>query len=96
MSRKLILVLAAGALLLLLVWSGVALAQDFGLAWWTMDGGGETYQASAGGQFTLGGTIGQPDAGLLAGGPYTLGGGFWAGGALRRFGVYLPVMVRGW
>jgi hypothetical protein len=48
------------------------------LTWYSIDGGGAT--ACAGGTFTLGGTIGQPDAGLLTAGSYTLGGGFWRGG----------------
>jgi hypothetical protein len=43
----------------------------------TVDGGGGR---SAGGSFALAGTIGQPDAGSLAGGTFALRGGFWAGG----------------
>ena len=42
--------------------------------WFTLDGGGGT---SSGGVYTVSGTIGQPDAGQLAGGGYTLSGGFW-------------------
>jgi len=34
--------------------------------------------ASGNAAFELSGTIGQPDAGALAGGTYTLEGGFWA------------------
>lgn len=48
--------------------------------WWTVDGGGAAY--SAGGAFQLSGTIGQCDAssdgGAMAGGRFTLVGGFWA------------------
>jgi hypothetical protein len=43
----------------------------------TIDGGGGR---SSGGTFSLGGTIGQPDAGLLSGSSFTLSGGFWFGG----------------
>ena len=43
----------------------------------TIDGGGAT--GSFGGAYKLGGTIGQPDAGRLSGGAYSLSGGFWAG-----------------
>ncbi|MFN8176883.1 MAG: T9SS type A sorting domain-containing protein [bacterium] len=43
----------------------------------TIDGGGGR---STSGSFALGGTIGQPDAGLLAGSSFTLSGGFWFGG----------------
>ncbi len=53
----------------------VALAQDFDLSWHTIDGGGETF--SAGGDFRLSGTIGQPDSGMLTGAAFELSGGFW-------------------
>ncbi len=59
------------------------LAQSGGpydLSWNTVDGGGYTF--STGQAYTLGGTAGQADAGLLAGGAYTLGDGFWGGGEL--------------
>lgn len=51
-------------------------AQTYNIDWYTIDGGGGT---SSGGGYTLSGTIGQPDAGMLAGGSYTLAGGFWGG-----------------
>lgn len=52
-------------------------AQDFGVAWFTIDGGGS--MSSVGGSFSLGGTIGQPDAGpVMTGGSFHLTGGFWA------------------
>ena len=34
--------------------------------------------ASTGGAYSVSGTIGQPDAGMMSGGPFTLTGGFWA------------------
>jgi len=46
---------------------------SYDLSWSTIDGGG----VSSGGAYSLSGTIGQPDAGQLAGGGYTLSGGFW-------------------
>lgn len=49
------------------------------LDWNSIDGGGRT---SSGGQYTLTGTIGQPDAGYLYGGQFDLEGGFQTGGAL--------------
>ena len=71
--------------------------QSYDLSWHTVDGGGHTW--STGGTYALGGTIGQPDAGLLAGGSgppsrqYTLGGGFWEGGAIAGLfhEIYLPL-----
>ena len=61
------------------VLSSLASAQTgdgYDLTWSTIDGGGGR---STGGTFTLEGTIGQPDAGLMTGGDYTLAGGFWVG-----------------
>ena len=74
--------------------AAVALAQSGGvydLSWSSVDGGGYTF--SSGGDYTLGGTIGQPDAGLLSGGNYSLSGGFWHGMA-AAYEVYLPLVVR--
>jgi hypothetical protein len=48
----------------------------YNLTWSTSDGGGAMF--SAGGSYSLGGTIAQPDAGAaLSGGTYTVVGGFW-------------------
>jgi len=71
------------------------LEQTYTLNWWTVDGGGATF--STGGGYSLGSTPGQPDAGVLSGGGYTLGGGFWKGGALPVPGyrIYLPLVMRG-
>jgi hypothetical protein len=52
---------------------------SFDLSWNTIDGGGGTF--STGSSYTLGGTIGQPDAGAASGGQYALNGGFWGGAA---------------
>ena len=50
-------------------------AQTFNIDWATIDGGGGT---SSGGIFSVSGTIGQPDAGSMTGGSYSLLGGFWS------------------
>ena len=79
----------------LLLLASVALAQSGGgydLTWNTVDGGGATF--SEGGGYALGGTIGQPDAGVLTGGAYTLAGGFWGGGAAVEYPIYLPLVLR--
>ena len=87
-----IMILVALALLAL---ASAARAQSGGpytLSWSTVDGGGGT---STGGANMLAGTTGQPDAGLLAGGNYTLSGGFWIGGAAALDqSVYLPLVLR--
>ena len=47
---------------------------QYSLDWSTVDGGGG---ASTGGVYAVSGTIGQPDAGAMSGGNFTLQGGFW-------------------
>ena len=47
---------------------------QYSVDWPTIDGGGGT---STGGVYTVSSTIGQPDAGQMTGGNYTLQGGFW-------------------
>src|SRR2546425_4366871 len=51
-----------------------AQAQTYAIDWFTIDGGGGI---STGGVYSVSGTIGQPDAGHMSGGNYTLDGGFW-------------------
>ena len=51
-----------------------ARAQNYSIDWFTIDGGGGT---STGGVYSVSGTIGQPDAGHMSGGNYTIDGGFW-------------------
>jgi len=70
-------------------WSSMLTHYDLSLS--TIDGGGYTW--SEGGGYSLGGTVGQPDAGALSSGGYTLAGGFW-GGTVVRYGVYLPLVLR--
>jgi len=52
----------------------IAVAEEFSIDWYTIDGGGGY---SAGGEFELDGTIGQPDAGAMIGDDFDLTGGFW-------------------
>jgi len=100
MHHKLgVLVLVAA---LLLITGGVTLAQGgYDLSWWTADGGGYTFPGqvartgSTGPGYWLGGTVGQPDAGVLTGPGYILTGGFWSGAAVTDvYQVYLPVILR--
>lgn len=66
-------------------------AQPFAIDWFTIDGGGGT---STGGVYSVIGTIGQPDAGVMSGGNYTLVGGFW--GVLQTPGApYLNISRSG-
>jgi hypothetical protein len=62
----------------LLLASATAANGQFSVSWFTVDNGGET--ASTGNGFSLGGTVGQPDAGsAMSGGALELVGGFWSG-----------------
>jgi hypothetical protein len=96
MKRKwflsILLLVIAGVLFGVL--SASALAPGYSLDWWTVDGGGAI--SSTGGSYSLGGSIGQPDAGASSGGTYTLAGGFWGGGAVANAGnnLFLPLIVR--
>jgi hypothetical protein len=77
---------------MLLVLSPFARAQtNYAIDWFTVDGGGGT---STGGVYSVSGTIGQPDAGTMSGGSFTLQGGFWGViAAVQTEGApYLSVM----
>jgi hypothetical protein len=60
--------------LVLVIVASSARAQSYSIDWSTIDGGGGT---STAGVFSVSGTIGQPDAGAMSGGPYAVQGGFW-------------------
>lgn len=73
----------------------------FDLSWHTIDGGGST--SSSDSVYTLSGTIGQPDAGQMSGGDYTLSGGFWVGSLVSEeepdpdpdlIEIFLPLIFR--
>ena len=79
--------------MLLVTAAALAAPLGYNLSWWTVDGGGGTSQ---GGGYTLNGTIGQPDTGVLVGGDYTIAGGFWSEVApVPPFHLhYLPLVNR--
>jgi len=97
--KRVALFLALAAVLLLVsvasarsaATAATTLDAGYDLSWRTVDGGGAT--SSRGGDYTLGGTSGQPDAGTLAGSGYALAGGFW-GGAMVEYRVCLPLVLR--
>lgn len=99
MSRRNLFMLVA-VLAACLLLASVALADTYDLSWWTVDGGGYTF--STGGSYVLGGTVGQPDAGLMSGGAYSLSGGFWVEEAIPPvtgpYHVRLPIVLKnyGW
>jgi hypothetical protein len=63
----------------------------YDLTWSAINGGGTTL--STGGTYSLGGTIGQADAGSMMGGSYTLAGGFWSG-TPAVYRVFLPLTLK--
>ena len=68
------------------------LAQQYAIDWFTIDGGGGT---SSGGSYTLSGSIGQADAGVMTGGNYSLIGGFWGVAvAIQQVGAPLLTITR--
>ncbi len=64
-----------------------AFAQSYSLDWFTLDGGGGT---STGGVFAMSGSIGQPEAGAMSGGAFSLTGGFWSLNVIQTPGA--PVL----
>jgi len=62
------------ASLLLMINAWAVQAQSYSLDWSTIAGGGGT---STGGVYAVSGTIGQPVAGKMSGGNFTVDGGFW-------------------
>ena len=64
---------------LIILFASAQAGGDYEISWYTIDDGGGT---STGGQYSLTGTIGQPDAAYSSAGPYELLGGFWPGGPL--------------
>jgi hypothetical protein len=71
--RNLLLVMALS--LAWLVSSRVLAQGSFSIPFWSVDAGGATL---SGAPFTLEATAGQADADVLAGGEFTLYGGFWS------------------
>ena len=68
-------VLPLTALGILLAFTAIYASGGYTMNWATVDGGGGTF--STGDGYNLGGSAGQPDAGALSGGDYTLHSGFW-------------------
>jgi hypothetical protein len=66
-------------MLLLVILTATVASGQYELSWYTIDGGGGR---SSGGDFSITGTIAQPDAAWSSGGYYELLGGFWPGGPL--------------
>jgi hypothetical protein len=90
--KRTILALALTAMLIGGLGAAVgAQAGGFDLSWFTVDGGGAI--SSAGSGYTLSGTAGQPDAGALSGGGFSVNGGFWAATLATPIPTAAPVLI---
>ena len=67
---------------------------DYDLTWNTVDNSGGII--SSGSTFSMTGSIGQPEAGVVSGGSFTLCGGFITGGNFMPSNtfIYLPLLTR--
>ncbi len=74
---------------LIVIGATAVFAQSSGytLDWFSTNSGGQ----AAGGVYAWGGISGQPEAGELSSGAYTLSGGFWQ---KIDFKIYLPIVLR--
>ena len=89
MKSKWNLITLAGALLIM-----ANAAAQYSVDWYTLDGGGGTSTSTV---YEVKGTTGQWDAGeAMAGGPFTLSGGFWSVFAVQVPGApVLHIVVSG-
>jgi len=65
---------ARALMTLLIICAGAAVADEYEIPRYTVDGGAGV---STGGEYVLSGITGQPDAGEMSGGVYALAGGYW-------------------
>lgn len=96
MKRQILLPALLLALLALAL-GGTTFAQTgdgFDLTWHVMGGAGGMGPL-AGDGFSLNGTLGQTAIGPAFGGEWLLGQGYWYG-TPSAFGVYLPLVFKGW
>jgi len=81
-------------LLLLVLFTAVALAQGTPCVRRFIIGGGGGRSTSSGGNVSLAGALGQAAAGRSSGGSVVLQSGFWVGGPAGPMSVYLPIVLR--
>ena len=74
--KRLWLIAIVGAALLV---PNALLAQNYSINWYTIAGGGGSSAGTSGGAaYPITGTIGQPATATMAGGSYSITGGFWS------------------
>jgi len=91
--RKILLIAIICLLVTFSSFPVLANTSDFEITWFSIDSGG-TMESSAG-AYMLSGTFGQPDAGVISGGDYTMQGGFWNSDTANTFSeIFMPVVVK--
>ena len=92
MKRMLMVVLLIAFLLLAFQAAhAAASAPTYTLDWWTVDSGGG---GSQGGSYSLNGTVGQAEPGVLYAGNYSLAGGFWVRLQAALEKLFLPIVMK--
>ena len=91
MKRMLVILCLIAFLLFSIQAVHAAALATYALDWSTVDSGGGVSQ---GGTYSLNGTVGQAEPGVLYAGNYSLAGGFWARlqAALER--LFLPIVMK--
>ena len=87
LMKSFLLVLLAVVILSTTALAGVGMS----INWSTIDGGGGQ---STGGDYSLQGTIGQPDAAASSAGDFSLSGGFWNEVKQSLLSIFLPIVIR--
>lgn len=96
MNKRRRFIIAGSLVLVCLLATGTVAASlaGFDLSWHVVAGGGGQSTSAS---YILGGSIGQPAAGVLSSAGYRLGAGFWygtEGAAAHFFKQYVPVLMK--
>lgn len=90
--KKIVLGIIFISIFLLITISAIA-QTGYEIDWYSSDGGGTV---SNGGEYSISGIAGQPDAGYVESGNYSIAGGFFSGSALTstEIFIFLPLLTR--
>jgi hypothetical protein len=95
MNKQMLLIGMVGLLVALLL-ASVAFAQtstNFDLSWHVLAGGGGRADST---HYAMNGTAGQAVVGFSDNASYGMQSGYWSGTSLPGYGVYLPLVLRGY
>ena len=96
MNRKYFMIGFLIVVFMLTTWTSVSIANGYTLPRWFLSRGGGS---SAGGGYSLNGTLGQHDTGRMSSGDFTLDGGFWNLDIIPTVEppltkIYLPLLLK--